>query len=248
MRKLTDERLAIGALIAFAFWIFVALPLIYGPRDDSAPHKCSAKEIENYDFWEKTRCDPVAYFTIWLVSFTGALAISTIGLWIVTWRSGVNQRRDTRILERAYLAVEPASIKPFIYDTKMLGYSTYRNVGHLTARNVRYFSAIEFSKERYRNDFPIGKFWPPEGPGNVLPPGTAMAQAAETQITEAQFSEIQGNQGFMYVWGAARYDDGFGVERHTFFCHTYDYRSARYIPNFLSADNARHHEYGNDAD
>src|SRR5205823_4243144 len=42
----------------------------------------------------KARCDPIAYFTLWLVGFTGILAVSTIGLWIVTWRSSVKQSSD----------------------------------------------------------------------------------------------------------------------------------------------------------
>lgn len=39
----------------------------------------------------KTIDDPVALFTL-------VLAVSTIGLWIVTWRSGVRQSKDTRLL------------------------------------------------------------------------------------------------------------------------------------------------------
>ena len=98
MRKPTDGQLAIGALIAFALWIFVALPLYYGPRggDDSAAQHCSAQEEKNYGFWEKTRCDPVAYFSAWLVGFTGILAISTIGLWGVTLWSSIRQSRDMK--------------------------------------------------------------------------------------------------------------------------------------------------------
>ncbi len=96
MRKPSDGQLAIGALIAFALWIFVALPLYYGPRDpnNSAAYNCSAEQEKNYGFWEKARCDPVAYFTAWLVGFTGVLAASTICLWIVTWRASVRQSRD----------------------------------------------------------------------------------------------------------------------------------------------------------
>jgi hypothetical protein len=96
VRKPTDGQLAIGALIAFALWIFVALPLYYGPRDDPAAYKCSTKENENYSFWEKARCDPVAYFTAWLVGFTGVLSISTIGLWWVTWQGSKQQSGDMR--------------------------------------------------------------------------------------------------------------------------------------------------------
>jgi hypothetical protein len=79
--------------------------VLLGPRDNAAPQQCSAKEIENYSFWEKARCDPVAYFTAWLVGFTGVLAASTIGLWIVTWQGAKRQSREMRdsigIAERA---------------------------------------------------------------------------------------------------------------------------------------------------
>src|ERR1700683_989610 len=96
VRRLTEGRFAIAALVAFAAWIFVALPLYYGPRDDTASAKCSSKEEKDYGFWEKARCEPATYFTAWLVAFTGVLAVSTIGLWWVTWRSGVRQPRDMR--------------------------------------------------------------------------------------------------------------------------------------------------------
>ena len=47
---------------------------------DEAANKCSAEESKNHGFWEKASCDPTAYFTLWLVAFTGVLAVSTIGL------------------------------------------------------------------------------------------------------------------------------------------------------------------------
>jgi hypothetical protein len=74
----------------FALWLYVALPFLYTvPRysgHDGTPNKCSAEESRNHGFWEKAGCDPTAYFTLWLVAFTGVLAVSTIGLWIVTWQ------------------------------------------------------------------------------------------------------------------------------------------------------------------
>jgi hypothetical protein len=51
-------------------------------------------------FWRWTTHDAVA-------AYTAVLAISTIGLWIVTMRGIRNQRRDTEILQRAY------PVKPF---------------------------------------------------------------------------------------------------------------------------------------
>jgi hypothetical protein len=151
VRKLTDERLAIGALVAFSIWIFVALPLYYGPRDDVAPQKCSAKEIENYSFWEKTRCDPITYLTAWLVGFTGILAFSTIGLWWVTWRGSVRQSRDMRdtldharesltAIERAFVAISELTVSTLSVRGVIADYRIQLNVvnsGRTPARNYR---------------------------------------------------------------------------------------------------------------
>jgi hypothetical protein len=99
VRKPSEGAVAIGGLIALSFWLLVALPFLYSvpksdPQHDQTANKCSAEESKKHGFWEKADCDPVAYFTLWLVGFTGVLAISTIGLWVVTWRSGVRQSRD----------------------------------------------------------------------------------------------------------------------------------------------------------
>ncbi len=88
--------------------------------DEGSPEK-----DQKHGFWEKTTDDPVAYFTAWLVGFTGVLAISTIGLWIVTWRASASQARDMQdsiavasrsadIAEKALLSVEIPYLYPFI--------------------------------------------------------------------------------------------------------------------------------------
>jgi hypothetical protein len=80
------------------------LPSFSGP-EPTKPPRYTERQIPNhshqdveYDpksglqqIYNKTIGDPIAIFTL-------ILAISTIGLWIVTWRSGVRQSRDTRLL------------------------------------------------------------------------------------------------------------------------------------------------------
>jgi hypothetical protein len=81
VRRISEGIVAIGALIAFSLWIFVVLPFLYmRPNYDTGHNQtatnCSAEESKNHGFWEKTDCDPVAYFTLWLVGFSGVLAVS----------------------------------------------------------------------------------------------------------------------------------------------------------------------------
>jgi hypothetical protein len=96
---LSERHVVIGGLFFFAFWLLVALPFLYTvPRysHDEATNNCSAEESKNHGFWEKAGCDPTAYFTLWLVAFTGVLAISTIGLGWATlglYKTGERQIR-----------------------------------------------------------------------------------------------------------------------------------------------------------
>jgi hypothetical protein len=75
MLKCCEDRIVLGGLAAFAIWAFIMLPLL------------SADDNLIIAFWRWSTHDPVA-------AFTAVLAISTIGLWIVTWRSGVRQSAD----------------------------------------------------------------------------------------------------------------------------------------------------------
>src|SRR5580700_5890732 len=48
----------------------------------------------------------IALFTIFLAS-------ATLGLWVVTWLGIPGQRKETKILQRAYLNITPAGIEPY---------------------------------------------------------------------------------------------------------------------------------------
>jgi hypothetical protein len=56
-------------------------------------------------FWDWTTHDPVSFYT-------AVLALSMIALWIVTWRGIRGQSKDIRILQRAYVSVEPGGLMP----------------------------------------------------------------------------------------------------------------------------------------
>jgi hypothetical protein len=92
-------EIALGALFAvciFAIGFIAASSLPTQKSTRHEPKHSAATESVSSEFWEKTADDPVAYFTLWLGGFTGVLALSTIGLWLVTWRSGVRQSKEMR--------------------------------------------------------------------------------------------------------------------------------------------------------
>jgi hypothetical protein len=212
------------------------------PRTDSAQR--TPREAE--DQAEKQAADRA------LVQWTAALFSATLGLFVATgvlgyfaYRQLQDNDRALKITNRAYLVVEPDGLIPPFGEFEghvVIGHIQIRNVGHVIARNVNWFKTIGLSPEGKKTDFPIRKedF---EGNNAVLP---------ETAMTQGTSQVQLAPEGFIYVWGEVRYDDGFGQQRFTRFCHRYNRRSLTKMENrsthHIAADLARFHEYGNEAD
>jgi hypothetical protein len=66
--------------------------------------------------WERITEDQVAFVTFLLVIVTGGLTISTVGLWIVTWRSGIRQSDDMQAsiaaAQRSAISRNARSLRP----------------------------------------------------------------------------------------------------------------------------------------
>jgi hypothetical protein len=76
----------------------------------------------------------------------------------------------------------------------------------------------------------------------VLPPGTASTHHVGTVF-------IDRLQNDLFVWGIVTYDDGFGKQRFTRFCHVYFTKNIiKRLGETLPAKSARLYEHGNDAD
>src|ERR1700733_2737725 len=110
---LKRPEIVLGFLASGVFWIAVLgwATSYDAPTEQQkkecyqAAQKTSRNTEECKTFWERTTSDPVAMFTL-------VLAFSTIGLWGATLIGIRNQSRETKILQRAYLAVESAGINP----------------------------------------------------------------------------------------------------------------------------------------
>jgi hypothetical protein len=244
--KLAAVALAFSAL--FGFLIFQAGVASNHPK---AQHQQAAASQDHEQkniferFWEWTTDDPVAVYTL-------VLAISTIGLWIVTWRGIRGQSRETRILQRAYLSVEPAGIHPITRATKKaVAHIQISNVGKLPAKDVKWLINHEPSEDHDRRDFPVREEL---AEGEItLSPGISMQQGGGIVNVD---TELQLPLGwYLYVWGAAYYTDGFGEKRVTRFCHRYNCSNVTETVHpggwpsgyKIESSLARYNRWGNDA-
>ena len=124
----------IGFLALFGFLAFqTGIASKYPQRQSEQAAAAQDHEQKNVfeRFWEWTTDDPVAVYTL-------VLAISTIGLWLVTRRGMRNQSLEVRILQRAYISVEPGGISPAKPVTQCRPNIIIRNAGNLPARDVKW--------------------------------------------------------------------------------------------------------------
>jgi hypothetical protein len=209
----------------------------------------------------------IALFTYGLFVATGCLVWATLKLWRVSQDTAEAQERDTRIVQRAYLSVEPGGIHAHNEKGRIrlpgekgpqqsVAQIKIQNAGHLPAREIKWLIEHKFSVDPRLNDFPIEE-GRAEG-GNVLPPGGSMSQGGVIINVGDGPGELKMEiDRFLYVWGMVIYDDGFGETRRTRFCHRYNcvnldkiYGSPAdtVIGQKIEAEFARYHRYGNDAD
>jgi hypothetical protein len=186
-------------------------------------------------------------FTGLLVVFTALLAIFTRRLWL-----------DAKILQRAYIAVEPLGIHMMINGSDLNGHVGIKNAGHLPASKLSWFINIKFSGSGEESE----EFFPLErGNGNiVIAPGTTVTRGSDKHIEVQKLNDASRAEGaggktmekrvFLYVWGAVEYDDGFKQMRTTKFCHRYNWinRGRGNVTKYeISAEYARYHDRGNGA-
>ena len=201
----------------------------------------------------------VGGFTFLLVFVTGWLVKATIRLAEDASDTAKRQSAETRILQRAYIAVGAGGILPL--DAKSVAHIEVSNVGNLPAREVSWFIDYAIDTDGQRRDFPVieDQFYGQ----NVIPPGTTMNRSQNCILDQQDIMALEDSEELVsfYVWGEIRYLDGFDVRRVTRFCHRYNNRGlvqavtqlhqggARTITDrHITAESMRYHQHGNDAD
>jgi hypothetical protein len=128
VRQWLRGEIVFGFLIATVFWTAVlGWQAAYAPTDAEKQKCYEAAERKGYkteeckSLWERTTSDPVAFFTLWLVIFTGGLTISTVLLWRASERqielareASAAQSRDMQDSIATAVAANELSNKTFI--------------------------------------------------------------------------------------------------------------------------------------
>ena len=174
--------------------------------------------------------------------------------------SNVQNAQSGERQTRAYLAVQPGGIKQTAQQSAV-GDVVITNLGHLPAHAVHAVVRIRMYKTKDVRKFEVSEKWFPAE--RTIHPGDSMRRSSTGSIDPRK---IYKSNAYVFVFGTVYYNDGFGKPRFTRFCHRYP--AARVIlegrpmmpgrPEFgtmqtfaetlIDASDARHHQYGNDAD
>jgi len=158
-----DPENIVCAVASAAFYIFLAwcswqLPSLppyqinNGTKDYYA-NKAPEQETAPVTHWQVfgiiiTPADALA----------GFLVIANVGLWIVTWRGIYNQSRETRIIQRAYISVEPAGLHAYEGDDPRIACNVFIvNAGNLPAQRVRWGIERTYSDDPFQSNFDFAK-------------------------------------------------------------------------------------------
>lgn len=179
-----------------------------------------------------------------------ALATVIVGIFTGTlWWAVAGQYDDTRIIQRAFIAVEPGGIREFdSKDGRIACNIIIINAGNLPARNVRWTIYKGYSRNGAREKFPIREFTMVKN-GIVLAPKAAAIKGGRP-TNKKRFDAIrigaEADKAWLYVWGKVAYHDGFRKGKFIEFCHRYNLNGA--VGYAVRKKNGRHHEYGNRTD
>jgi hypothetical protein len=205
-------------------------------------------------FWQKVTEDPVAAFTLVLAISTIILAGSTILLWWVTWQSGLRQAKETEILQRAYVSVDPLGTHLMKDGGHIIGHVAIKNAGNLPATHLSWFINIKHTSGGEETGFPLeatkGRI--------VVAPHSETERGSDNKLVlqdllDASNAKVNDrakeNPLYIYVWGMVRYHDGFTAGRTTQFCHRYNWINRPEAINparcEINKEFARQHTEGN---
>jgi hypothetical protein len=215
MPKSSDSKIAIVALIAFAAWLFIALPLIYLPNNGIHGEFLDVKYGE------------------WL------MFVATVALVVVTWMLVIGADRNAKKQLRAYVLIERTQVvsaaaggaimlrdsdashggEPMAIQAgqQPMALITFKNFGQTPAHDVEYFGNVAVVPWPIRQeDLPTL-----DGGGTseiIGPGGTRLKQELFAQphpLTAQEWAGLNNGTFALVFFGEIRYVDAFDQDRVT---------------------------------
>jgi hypothetical protein len=146
---MSRRRLGVLAVVLGVIGFMLAIELTLAQPPPSHPQHNGQTYRENAGsepesqrsetFWQRTVTDPTAFFTLWVAIFTAFLAVSTIGLWLATYRQARLGREEFAATHRPEIIVHSIEFRrmPGVDEVDRIGASILCfNKGRSTAKSV----------------------------------------------------------------------------------------------------------------
>ena len=201
MPKISDCRIALFALIAFAAWLFIGLPLLYLPSQDRVHG-----EILGVKYGE------------WL------LFLATMGLWWATWRLVRSSEKTAERQLRAYIVVSAKGIdirgpENEVSVSVQIG---VKNTGQTPAHALAIVSKTELLAHPIKMPFDFSLELGPDASRSILGAGEYIESdskpAKPFDGNEMMVAKEPEAGARIYTWGTVTYRDVFGHPQWTNFC------------------------------
>jgi hypothetical protein len=230
----------LASILVGAIWGFADIrspsrrSLIDTLQGTSSADQTRVERQSSESFWQRTTSDPAALFT---ALFTGVLAVSTIGLWMVTRRSLDHTEKEFIATHRPKLRVRRVEGVIEDGDGHEVCFVTVTNVGdsetfieavgHDLARRR---SGIKGRAHQWIDPGLNASAWPIKPIRMGIGDRHVFDVRAARVITDAdRYADAAGTQDICAV-GEIRYRDRFGAYRETGFFRVYDPQSKSFIP------------------
>jgi hypothetical protein len=239
----------VGAACLLGLFALLVWALHHDLQQNPVPH-LAVPPGSDLTLLDKITNDPVAFTTLCLVGVTALLAISSIGLWIVTRNGILRQKIDMQNLERAYLflanelrdEIVPFNLQALMRreaDTRSYVYFRYKNHGKTPAIIEERHDRVSYWDADSKPDMNFTV-------GGSIPRGFVVSGGEETHelsigmpIDAEEIAKAEAGEGQILFWGKVVYRDIFGDRHETGFCRYYRFEEKCF--RFIEAEELNYH-------
>jgi hypothetical protein len=192
-------------------------------RQESETKAAEHGDEEGTEFWPPFYGYRLKITDTFVAAFTALLFFATLALWLSTRNlvRGADKTAERQL--RAYLSIEPVSLRDFVAGRRPMVVFIVKNIGQTPAHRVRIIGDMDIFPHPLINNQPDLVIPDPNAPiptRALHPTFTFEAEAVLGRLLTSQdVMRVYGGVHYcLYVFGIVIYEDAFGEERRTKFC------------------------------